>query len=583
MQYFRSIPFCGLMFFFFGAEKQRGKEQVCQRAMSTTSCRVRVFGAVDADVAPRDWVHVPEASLQGVGLPAGCSVRARTGSITRCITCEVDPPAGSDFDVVSWLGADTTRGDDLLRRCAASIGGEGTTAAAYVWGRCPEISSSQALSTSSLALVSVFQLAPGIDDVSGRRMADDMLQCVGMAQSEGYYQAGEVRFLFQSPTMQPFSLYRIGRNASWRVSEALKRHGFEVSSDSRTAKLRPNAAPVCVLVCSHGALYDRMSLNAAAVCRRLCATASSCHYGPLLSPHSLLVALGEDPDAPTRGIPQSAMERFEKVVRYYYELAVKTGQRVSLEALGLVDCEETRVLFGDLADPKRSQHGGLMWRVLKRVQILSEWKLPPASFARVVASGQVASASWPHSPATPVAFVRRGQFATEREFRSAVQQRMGKLLEKVHPDSVILYHGTSKESGLGILRSGVDYDRCISFSNFGRAFYTTPQFEYALEAALGCFPCVRTGWSVYNDGCALAFVFEAAMPQPLRQAMCVRQVTEENTRLFAVDESKSLKGRPLARLHREPVVVADGLLKPLHCRLRIPSRRCFRNFAQRCQ
>jgi hypothetical protein len=450
-------------------------------------------------------------------------VRAHTGSII----CEVEPPAGRDFDVVSWLGADVSHGDNLLQRCTASLGCENTTAAAYVWGRCSEAPSAQSLSDSSVSLVSLFRLAPGIDDATGNRVARNMSDSVYTAQTEGCCPAGRFHFLFQSPTTAPLDLSHIVGKSKWQVTEILERHGFDISFERRpgntparsrrTAQLRPNAAPVCVLVCSHGALYDQMTRNAAAVCRRLCATASSFHYGVLLSSRALMVVVGEEPEAPQR-FRQSAMQRFEKVVRYYYEEAMKAGQRESLEAIGLIDCEETRVLFGDLADTQRPQHGGLMWRVLKRVRVLYGPKLRPASFARRLARGHVPSIAWPHSPATPVSLVCSAQFATVRHLCAAVERKMAEHLCAVGSGSVVLFHGTSAGGGLGILTSGVYYEMCISFADFGRAFYTSPQFEYAFQAALNCFPCVRTGYSTHTDGCVLAFVFEGDALRALKAA-----------------------------------------------------------------
>jgi hypothetical protein len=532
------IPVVGLVSFCYcfrlSSEIARSEHSAIHQVMSTTNCRVRVFGTLDADVSPSDWVQVPEASLQGVGLPPGCRVRARTGSIV----CEIEPPAGSDFDIFSWLSADASRGDDLLQHCVGSVGCEGKSTAAYVWGPCREIPSSPSFSElpgggkSPVSLVSVFRLTPGISDASGCRMARDMSEMVHKAQKEGCYPAGRFTFLFQSPTTEPpLDLHRISRNLSPQTSEILERHGFDVSCDAEgwTAQLRPNAAPVCVLVCFQGALYDRLALDAAVVCRRLCATASrprSFHYGALLSPAALLATLGDDSGALTRGNPQSALQRFEKVVRYNYEDAMLTGGRVSLETLGLVDCEETRVLFGDLEDPQGSQHGGLLWRVLKRVQILSGPKLLPASFADDMASGQVSSPSWPQSPVTPVALMLSGPFSAPRHLCHAVERKMAEKIGPVGPDSFVLFHGTSARSGRSILSSGVNFRKCNAFTDFGPAFYTSPQFDYAFQAALESVPRVRSFSSIHVDGCVLAFVFAGDALRDLKAAEVVVDGTD---------------------------------------------------------
>jgi hypothetical protein len=168
--------------------------------------------------------------------------------------------------------------------------------------------------------------------------------------------------------------------------------------------------------------------------------------------------------------------------------------------------------------PQGLRHGGLMWRVLKRVQVLSGPKLLPASFPVNLASGHVSSPTWPQSPTIPVALVHSGRFATDHHLGVGVERKMGELLGAVGPGSAVLYHGTSVEGGLGILTSGIHYEMCNSFADFGRAFYTTPQFEYAFQAALNCFPRVRTGHSIQSDGCVLAFVFEGDAHRALRAA-----------------------------------------------------------------
>jgi hypothetical protein len=47
-----------------------------------------------------------------------------------------------------------------------------------------------------------------------------------------------------------------------------------------------------------------------------------------------------------------------------------------------------------------------------------------------------------------------------------------------------LYHGTADHNAEAILKSGIDLERCSPHSDFGRAFYTTSDLEYAINAAI---------------------------------------------------------------------------------------------------